>query len=79
MCDETLQLDGELGISGFEGSFHSFRRAFAKAYVRNGGNLFYLQKALGHTTLTMSKRYVEVEVDELKETHLKVSLLSRLR
>ncbi|HZH92185.1 MAG TPA: tyrosine-type recombinase/integrase [Pyrinomonadaceae bacterium] len=68
-----------LKIEGFDGSFHAFRRKFAKSYVRNGGNLFYLMKALGHTTLTMSKKYVEVETDELKETHIKTSLLSRLK
>jgi integrase/recombinase XerD len=68
-----------LSLEGFDGSFHAFRRKFAKSYVRNGGNLFYLMKALGHTTLTMSKKYVEVETEELKETHVKTSLLSRLK
>jgi integrase/recombinase XerD len=72
-------LMNKLGIEGFDGSFHAFRRAFARAYVKNGGNLFYLQKALGHTTLTMSRRYVEVETEDLQETHMKVSPLSRLR
>lgn len=68
-----------LGIDGFDGSFHAFRRKFARSYVKNGGNLFYLMKALGHTTLTMSKKYVEVETDDLKDMHYKTSLLSRIR
>lgn len=69
----------KLKIDGFDGSFHAFRRKFARSYVKNGGNLFYLMKALGHTTLTMSKKYVEVETEELKEMHVRTSLLSRVR
>lgn len=69
----------KLKINGFDGSFHAFRRKFARSYVKNGGNLFYLMKALGHTTLTMSKKYVEVETDDLKDMHSKTSLLSRVR
>lgn len=76
---DFVKLCERLKITGFDGSFHAFRRKFAKSYVRNGGNLFYLMKALGHTTLTMSKKYVEVETEELKETHIKTSLLSRLK
>jgi integrase/recombinase XerD len=68
----------KLNINGFDGSFHAFRRKFARSYVKNGGNLFYLMKALGHTTLTMSKKYVEVETEDLKDMHYKTSLLSRV-
>jgi integrase/recombinase XerD len=68
----------QLGIT-VEGSFHILRRTFARNYVRFGGNLFYLQKALGHTTLTMSRRYVELETEDLSKMHGKVSVLSRIR
>jgi site-specific recombinase XerD len=68
----------KLKIDGFDGSFHAFRRKFSRSYVKNGGNLFYLMKALGHTTLAMSKKYVEVETDDLKDMHSKTSLLSRM-
>jgi len=74
-CD----LMAELKIENFDGAFHAFRRKFARSYVKNGGNLFYLMKALGHTTLTMSKKYCEVDEQDLKETHVKVSLLKRLK
>jgi site-specific recombinase XerD len=69
----------QLGISGFDGSFHAFRRFFACNYVRNGGNVFYLQRMLGHATLTMSKKYVEVDTQDLQRTHLRTSILSRVR
>jgi integrase/recombinase XerD len=72
------KLLGKLGIT-CEGSFHVLRRTFARNYVRFGGNLFYLQKALGHTTLTMSRRYVELETEDLSKMHAKVSVLSRIR
>jgi integrase/recombinase XerD len=69
----------KLKLDGFDGSFHAFRRKFARSYVKNGGNLFYLMKALGHTTLAMSKKYVEVETEDLKDMHFKVSILSHVR
>jgi integrase/recombinase XerC/integrase/recombinase XerD len=59
--------------------FHCFRRTFARNYAKLGGNLFYLQTAMGHTRLETTKIYVEVEVESLKGMHLRTSLLSRLR
>ena len=72
-------LCGRLGIEGVRLSPHTLRHTFAKHYVKSGGNLFYLMKALGHTTLTMSKRYVDLDADDLKEMHTKVSIMNRLR
>lgn len=59
--------------------FHSFRRKFARNYLKNGGNLMYLMKTMGHSKITTTQRYLEVETEELTETHLRTSLLSRLR
>jgi integrase/recombinase XerD len=69
------------GIShdDFDGFFHMWRRKFAKGYVRNGGNLFYLQKIFGHTNIATTKIYVDVEIEDLQATHLKTSPLSRLK
>jgi len=39
--------------------------SFAVNYVRNGGNLLYLQKALGHETLQMTRRYIELNGEDL--------------
>jgi integrase/recombinase XerD len=60
-----------------DGSFHALRRTFARNFVRSGGNLFYLQKFLGHTTLIMSRRYVELETEDLQKAHS--SILSKIR
>jgi integrase/recombinase XerD len=81
--DNTLRdfknLAKRLGIEGVRVSPHTLRHTFAKSYVKSGGNLFYLMKALGHTTLAMSKRYVELDEQDLKEMHVKTSIMNRLR
>jgi site-specific recombinase XerD len=69
----------KLGIEGVRVSPHTLRHTFARNYVRSGGNLFYLMKTLGHTTLTMSKRYVELDEQDLKEMHTRVSIMNRMR
>ena len=71
------RLCNKLGIK--RTGFHAFRRTYAKQYVRDGGNLFYLQASLGHSNLQTTKTYVEVEIEDLQVTHLKTSLLSRLK
>src|SRR5205085_1148987 len=53
----------KLGVS--VGGFHRFRHTFAVNYVRGGGNVFYLQKALGHESLQMTRRYTELTEDDL--------------
>ncbi len=68
----------KLGISGLRFSPHTLRHSFAVAYLRAGGNIFYLSRMLGHTSLEMSKRYLEsLGVDDLKAVHNGLSLLSR--
>lgn len=76
---EFKRLCKRLGISGYDGTFHAFRRCFAKNYLRQGGNLFYLQQTLGHSKVETTRRYVEVETADLQRTHLRTSILSRLR
>jgi integrase/recombinase XerD len=61
------------------GSFHRFRHTFALNYVRSGGGLFHLQRQLGHSTLQMTRRYTELDTQDLQNEHAKISLLNRLR
>jgi integrase/recombinase XerD len=47
-------------------SVHLFRHTFAKNWITNGGDIFRLQKILGHSSIEMVKEYVEMFSDDLK-------------
>ncbi len=59
---------------------HSFRHAFARSFLRNGGNLAALGRILGHTPgSTVTARYYAVWDDrELQEYHDRYSPLARV-
>ena len=57
---------------------HTFRHTLAKLYLLNGGDLFSLQKILGHTTLDMVRRYVNLDTDAVKRQHAQASPVDRL-
>lgn len=46
-------------------SSHLYRHTFAKQWILNGGDIFRLQKMLGHSDLTVVKEYVNMFSDEL--------------
>lgn len=66
------------GIRDVRVSPHTFRHTFAKMSVQNGANLFSLQAVLGHTTLDMVRRYVNLFSLEVRDHHRKFSPLERL-
>jgi integrase/recombinase XerD len=45
-------------------------------YLRKGGSVFHLQRALGHSDLEMTKRYVSLATADLQEVHQRISLLA---
>lgn len=48
-------------------SVHAFRHTFAKNWIRNTGDVFRLQKLLGHSSLDMTRAYVNMFSEDLKE------------
>jgi integrase/recombinase XerD len=79
-CRELMKVCGELGIDlgGVDGCFHAFRRKFARNYVRQGGNVFYLQQVMGHSSLQTTRGYVTASEEDLREVHGRTGLLGRL-
>ena len=55
---------------------HAFRHTFARLYlVECGGNALKLQKLLGHSTLDMTKKYVQIYETDLVSDFRKISPL----
>jgi len=46
-------------------SAHLYRHTFAKKWILNGGDIFRLQKILGHSDLTMVREYVNMFGNEI--------------
>ena len=60
------------------GSVHIYRHTFAKLWIINGGDLFRLQKILGHTSMSTVREYVEMFSTDLKQDFEKFNPLDRL-
>jgi len=66
------------GIKNVRLSPHTFRHTFAKMWILNGGDIFTLQKILGHTTMDMVRNYVNLASSDIQIQHRKFSPLDRI-
>jgi len=61
------------GITGVRVSPHTFRHTFAVMFLRNGGNVFSLQRIMGHSTLDVLRIYVNMAQADIQEAHRRYS------
>lgn len=73
---ELIQTYGDKArLRGVRVSPHTFRHTMAKFYILAGGDIFSLQCILGHSTLDMVRRYVELFSTDVRMQHRKFSFL----
>ncbi|QNU68941.1 tyrosine-type recombinase/integrase [Ruminiclostridium herbifermentans] len=50
-------------------SMHLFRHTYAEKFLQAGGNVFMLQRLLGHSSLEIVKEYVSLFSEDLKQNY----------
>ena len=68
-----------LGFEPPARTLHAMRHTFATNYLRHGGSVFHLQRALGHSSLEMTRRYAHLQTSDLSAVHERLSLLGQAR
>ncbi len=69
------KLKKTLKMTGEKVSCHTWRHTFAKTYLLNGGDIFSLQKILGHADIATTKNYLHLNEKEVKIQHARFNPL----
>ena len=70
---QMKRLAERAGVEGVRVSPHVLRHTCGKMFLQRGGDPFALQALLGHTTLTMTRRYVALANTDVSDAHRKAS------
>ena len=65
-------------ITGVRCSPHTLRHTFAKMYLLEGGDIFSLQKILGHSSLEMVKAYLNLASSDVAQQHRRFSPIDNM-
>lgn len=71
------RLEKKAGLDGVHP--HRFRHTYALHYLRNGGDALSLQRVLGHTTLDVTRIYVNMMTEDLSRVHEIASPVKHLK
>jgi integrase/recombinase XerD len=58
---------------------HKLRHTSSVMYLRNGGDVFSLQKKLGHRSLVMTRHYSNLADSDIRAQHLRYGVADRLK
>ena len=58
---------------------HKLRHTSSVWYLRNGGDVFSLQRKLGHRSLTMTRHYSNLADSDVRAQHLRYGVVDRLK
>ncbi|HEY77719.1 MAG TPA: tyrosine-type recombinase/integrase [Dehalococcoidia bacterium] len=61
------------GITGVRLSPHTLRHTMAVTFLRNGGDVFSLQRILGHSQLEVLRGYINLALSDISRVHLRNS------
>lgn len=74
-----IKIKNSYNIQGDRFSAHTFRHTFAKTYLLNGGDIFSLQKILGHEKIETTRQYIDLNETEIKIQNEKYNPLDNTR
>ncbi|MDI6857500.1 MAG: tyrosine-type recombinase/integrase [Dehalococcoidia bacterium] len=63
--------------AGIPGGPHLLRHTFARLYITAGGDVFSLQRILGHRQIDTTKRYVDMDLRDVRAQHARFSPIAR--
>lgn len=76
ICNYLWNYNHRRGVT--KTSIHLFRHTFAKNYLKAGGDVFRLQKLMGHSSINVTKEYLNLLVDDLKDRYDELNPLEQI-